>query len=142
MRLFYYLLALLGGAALSLEGAIGSALGETIGELESTFYIFFMGSIILGLITLFFGKGNLMKTAGIPRWQLLGGILGTTYLTLIFIAVPYIGVGTAMFSVIIGQMIMSMTIEHFGWLGSKQVKMTRNRILSIICMFIALILIF
>lgn len=142
MKVFYYLLALLGGIALSLEGAIGSALGETIGELESTFYIFFTGSIILGLITLFFGKGNLMKTARIPRWQLLGGILGTTYLTLIFIAVPYIGVGTAMVSVIVGQMVMSMIIEHFGWIGSKKIKITRNRILSIVCMAVALFFIF
>lgn len=142
MKALYYLLALLGGIALSMEGAIGSTLGETIGELESSYYIFLTGSIILGLVTFFFGKGSLTKTKEVPKWQLTGGLLGITYLTLIIMVVPYVGVGIAMVSVIVGQMVTSMIIEHFGWLGSKQTKISKHRMLSIFCMIIAIAFIY
>lgn len=142
MKAFYYFLALIGGIALSMEGAIGSELGGTIGELESSFYIFAIGSVLFGLILLFFGQGSLLKMSEVPRWQLLGGFFGITYLTIIFISVPYIGVGTAMLAVIIGQMIASIVIEHFGWLGSKRFRINKERILSILCMIIALVLVF
>lgn len=43
MRFISYLLALLAGAALSFEGAIYAELGKTIGQIETSFYNFFMG---------------------------------------------------------------------------------------------------
>ena len=45
MRFLSYLLALLAGAALSFEGAIYAELGKSIGQIETSFYNFFMGSI-------------------------------------------------------------------------------------------------
>ncbi|RSL28678.1 EamA-like transporter family protein, partial [Salibacterium salarium] len=67
MRYLSYILALLAGAALSLEGAIYGELGKTIGQLETSFYNFFMGSIIIGLLWLFFGKGKLSYTVEAPK---------------------------------------------------------------------------
>nr|WP_318540882.1 DMT family transporter [Terribacillus saccharophilus] len=141
MRYLAYILALLAGAALSFEGAIYGVLGETIGELETSFYNFLMGSIILGLLWLFFGKGRLSYTVEAPKWTLLGGVLGVIYLTAIVISVPFVGVGVTMVSVIIGQLVMSMIIEHFGWLGSKQTGINKEKIFAVISMVIALILI-
>lgn len=114
MRYIFYVLALLAGAALSFEGAIYAELGKTIGQLETSFYNFFMGSIILGLLWLFFGKGKLSYAVEAPKWTLLGGLLGVVYLTAIVVSVPFVGVGISMVAVIIGQLIMSMIIEHFG----------------------------
>ncbi|MCE4049291.1 MULTISPECIES: DMT family transporter [Bacillaceae] len=141
MRYLSYLLALLAGAALSFEGAIYAELGKTIGQIETSFYNFFMGSIIMGLLWIFFGKGDLSYTLKAPKWTLLGGGLGVVYLTAIVISVPYVGVGISMVAVIIGQLVMSMVIEHFGWLGSKKTKINKEKIFAVISMIIALILI-
>ncbi|MGG1247693.1 DMT family transporter [Bacillus spizizenii] len=141
MRFISYLLALLAGAALSFEGAIYAELGKTIGQIETSFYNFFMGSIIMGLLWLFFGKGELSYTLKAPKWSLLGGVMGVVYLTSIVISVPFVGVGITMVAVIIGQLVMSMVIEHFGWLGSKQTRVNREKIFAVISMIIALILI-
>ncbi|WP_075618618.1 DMT family transporter [Paenisporosarcina indica] len=141
MRYVFYLLALLAGAALSFEGAIYAELGKTIGQIETSFYNFFMGSIIMGLLWLFFGKGDLSYTLKAPKWSLLGGILGVVYLTSIVVSVPYVGVGITMVAVILGQLVMSMVIEHFGWLGSKKTKINKEKILAVLSMIIALILI-
>ncbi|KXJ37336.1 hypothetical protein AX282_20215 [Bacillus spizizenii] len=141
MRFISYLLALLAGAALSFEGAIYAELGKTIGQIETSFYNFFMGSIILGLLWLFFGKGELSYTLKAPKWSLLGGVMGVVYLTSIVISVPFVGVGITMVAVIIGQLVMSMVIEHFGWLGSKKTRVNKEKIFAVISMIIALILI-
>lgn len=141
MRYLSYLLALLAGAALSFEGAIYAELGKTIGQIETSFYNFFMGSIIMGLLWIFFGKGDLSYTLKAPKWTLLGGGLGVVYLTAIVISVPYVGVGISMVAVVIGQLVMSMVIEHFGWLGSKKTKINKEKIFAVISMIIALILI-
>lgn len=142
MRYVAYLLALLAGAALSFEGAIYGELGKTVGKLETSFYNFFVGSIILGLLWLFFGKGKLSYAVGAPKWTLLGGFFGVIYLTAIVISVPYVGVGISMVSVIIGQLVMSMAIEHYGWLGSKKSRINKEKILAVISMIIALVLVY
>jgi bacterial/archaeal transporter family-2 protein len=141
MRFIFYLLALMAGAALSFEGAIYAELGKSIGQIETSFYNFFMGSIIMGLLWLFFGKGDLSYSVKAPKWSLLGGFLGVVYLTSIVVSVPYVGVGITMVSVIIGQLVMSMVIEHFGWLGSKKTRINKEKIFAVISMIIALILI-
>ncbi|CCU56854.1 DMT family transporter [Bacillus subtilis] len=141
MRFISYVLALLAGAALSFEGAIYAELGKTIGQIETSFYNFFMGSIIMGLLWLFFGKGELSYTMKAPKWSLLGGVMGVVYLTSIVVSVPFVGVGITMVAVIIGQLVMSMIIEHFGWLGSKKTRVNKEKIFAVISMIIALILI-
>ncbi|MCY8979752.1 DMT family transporter [Bacillus halotolerans] len=141
MRFISYLIALLAGAALSFEGAIYAELGKTIGQIETSFYNFFMGSIIMGLLWLFFGKGELSYTLKAPKWSLLGGVMGVVYLTSIVVSVPFVGVGITMVAVIIGQLVMSMVIEHFGWLGSKKTRVNKEKIFAVISMIIALILI-
>lgn len=142
MRILFYLAALFAGAALSFEGAIYAELGNSIGKIETSFYNFFMGTIIVGFMWLFWGKGKLTKVKILPKWTLLGGVLGGMYLSIIVISVPFVGVGITMVSVIIGQLMMSMIIEHYGWLGSKEARINKEKILSVVAMMIALFLIF
>lgn len=138
MKIVYYVLALLAGIALSVEGAIYGELGNFVGKLESSFYNFFAGTIIIGLIVLFFGKGSLGYTFRAPKWTLLGSI----YLTILIISIPLVGVGLAMISVIIGQMIASMVIEHYGWLGSPKRPINRDKLTASALMLVALFFIF
>jgi hypothetical protein len=79
MRYLSYILALIAGSALSLEGTIYGELGKTIGQLETSFYNFSMGSVIMGLLWLFFGKGKISYAVEAAKWSLLGGVLGVVY---------------------------------------------------------------
>ena len=95
----------------------------------------------MGLLWLFFGKGDLSYTLKAPKWSLLGGAMGVVYLTSIVVSVPFVGVGVTMVAVIIGQLLMSMVIEHFGWLGSQRTRVNKEKVFAVISMIIALILI-
>lgn len=142
MKIIFYIIALLAGIALSIEGAMYAVLGESIGKLESSFYNFAVGTIILGIALLFFGKGSLSFTFKAPKWQLTGGLLGMIYLTILVVGIPIIGVGLAMSSVVVGQIVMSMIIEHNGWLGSPKIKVKREKITAVALMIISLLLIY
>ncbi|GGH98818.1 MULTISPECIES: DMT family transporter [Mammaliicoccus] len=142
MKVFIYIIAILAGSVLSFESAIYGKLGENIGQLETSFYNFLMGTLILGILVLFFGKGEMSFVPKAPKWSLFGGILGVIYLTVIVVSVPFVGVGITMTAVIIGQLIMSMVVEHFGWLGIERTRVNKEKIFAVIAMVIALILIY
>lgn len=99
-------------------------------------------SIILGIALLFLGKGSLSYTFKAPKWQLSGGLLGVIYLTILVIGIPIVGVGLAMSSVVVGQMVMSMIIEHKGWLGSPKIKVKKEKIIAVALMIVSLVLIY
>lgn len=130
MKIIVYALALIAGMSLSLEAAIGGALGENIGELESTYFIFIIGAMATFLIALFFGKGDIKQITNVPKWQLIGGILGVVYLAFLIISVNLVGVGIAVTTVIIGQLVMSMIVDHFGWLGAPKARFNVNRLIA------------
>lgn len=142
MKVIFYGLAFLAGVALSLEGAMYASLSETIGKLESSLYNFAVGTIILGIALLFFGKGRLRYTTEAPKWQLTGGLLGLIYLTILVVGIPLLGVGLAMGSVVIGQLLMSMVIEHKGWLGSERVPVQREKVWAVGLLIVSLFLVY
>ncbi len=76
-------------------------------------------------------KRKLSYAVEAPKWSLLGGVLGVVYLTSIVISVPFVGVGLTMVAVIIGQLIMSMIIEHYGWLGDKKTRINKEKYLQL-----------
>ncbi|MCG7337762.1 DMT family transporter [Staphylococcus sp. ACRSN] len=141
-KFVFYIIAIVAGIFLSIEGAIYAVLGDQIGKLESSLYNFAIGSIILAIALLFLGKGSLSYAIKAPKWELTGGLLGVIYLTVLVITIPIIGVGLAMGSVVVGQMIMSAVIEHFGLLGSEKKPLRIEKIIAIILMIIALTLIY
>lgn len=47
-----------------------------------------------------------------------------------------------MISVIIGQMAMSIFIEHKGWLGSSKARVNKEKLIAVTLMTISLLLIF
>ncbi|RIN27883.1 DMT family transporter [Staphylococcus succinus] len=141
-KFVFYIIAIIAGVFLSTEGAIYAVLGDHIGKLESSLYNFSIGSIILGIALLFLGKGSLSYTIKAPKWELTGGALGVIYLTVLVISIPLIGVGLAMGSVVVGQMIMSAIIEHFGWFEGITIHFDLKRIIALIIMIIALRLIY
>ena len=142
IKSIYYLIALAAGIALSIEGAIYSELGKVIGKFESSFYNFFIGSIILFIIVLFFGRGQLNQSLKVPKWYLLGGLFCVIYLMVLVYAIPKVGVGLSMISAVIGQIVASMMLEHFNWLGSPLKKMNKNRTIAVACMMVALYFIY
>ncbi|SHE51163.1 transporter family-2 protein [Seinonella peptonophila] len=141
-NIFILILLLLSGFGLSIQGSINGTLGKTVGPIQAAFVSFLVGSFSLLLVLLFIGKGNLWEVIHVPKWQLLGGVIGAIYITVLTIAVPRVGIGIAIVSVIIGQITMSMVIDHFGWFQSTQVMFNQQRLWGIAFLILGLIFIY
>ncbi|MCP8615846.1 DMT family transporter [Salirhabdus salicampi] len=129
----------LGGVAVATQAGINGTLGRRIGVLESSFVSFFIGTVALFLLMLFFGRGNILATFSVPRWQLTGGLLGAFYVWSIIYAAPKIGVATSLMAVIIGQLFMSTLLDHYGFVG-KTIPIDMQRTFALLLMIVALFL--
>lgn len=140
LKLIFPLLALLGGMALAVQGQINGGLGKKIGVIESAFFNFAMGTLVLLLILLFFGNGNISSISTVPKWQIIGGFLGAFFVIAQVIVIPKIGISATLLSVIVGQIILGAVIDHFGLFGAESRPIDIKKIGAIFLMFVALFL--
>ncbi|MDA8227943.1 MAG: DMT family transporter [Desulfitobacterium hafniense] len=138
----YVALTVIGGVLAGTQAPINSALSKKVGSFESALISFFVGTIALSTIVIIFGKGSLMSALTVPKWQLVGGLLGTVFVTSTILAVPKIGVASAIFSTILGQILIGIIIDHFGFFGVEKIPLDRYRLLGIVCMLVGLLFIF
>ncbi len=91
---------------------------------------FAIGSIILGFLTLCSGQGLGIRVGVIlstPWWSWLGGLTAAFALTCNILLFKHLGsVETTLYPVI-GQIIMSLVIDQFGWFGSLQQRLTWHK---------------
>ncbi|AIE59788.1 DMT family transporter [Bacillus methanolicus] len=140
MKWLFSFLALLGGCAIGLQAVINGGLGKKVGAVEGAFISFVIGALALFFVVIFFGKGNISAVSHVPKWQLIGGLLGASYVFIMVLVVPKIGVTPTLITVIAGQLLMGAIIDHFGLLGGKIVPLDLKKILAIVMLFGALFL--
>jgi bacterial/archaeal transporter family-2 protein len=98
--------------------------------------------MFLTIIMLFFGQGHVLGILSAPKWQLSAAFLGTMYLLLTVIAVPRIGVIAANIAGIIGQLVIGIVIDTFGWFNSLVIPLDWKRPVALLFMLIALYFIY
>lgn len=71
-----------------------------------------------------------------------GRFCGVPYIVIMVLAVQRIGTATATVAVIFGQLMMSLLIDNFGWLGNSTMAFSPARLAAVICLALALYLIY
>ena len=142
MNILMILFTLLGGITLSAQSSINGTFSRKAGTIETTLLTFLTGLMFLTIIILFFGHGNVLGILEAPKWQLSAAFLGTMYLLLTVIAVPRIGVIATNIAGIIGQLVVGMLIDHFGWFNSLVISLDWKRSVALLFMIIAIYFIY
>lgn len=138
MILLMIILSVVGGALLSVQAAINGQLGSKVGVFRSAFLTFSVGALITALLIFFFETKHAMTLLEVPKWQLLGALLGVPYIVIMVLAVQRIGTAVATVAVIFGQLAMSMLIDNFGWLHNEAIPFSATRLGAVVCLGIAL----
>ena len=136
------ILAVIGGATLSIQAAINGQLGSKVGVFKSAFLTFSVGALITALLIFFFEPKQAVTLLDVPKWQLLGAMFGVPYIVIMVLAVQRIGTAVATVAVIFGQLTMSMLIDNFGWLGNAAIPFSMSRLGAVVCLGIALFFIY
>lgn len=128
MAFLFIILCLLGGAALALQASVNGEVGMRIGTIEASAIAYGVGTIALICFAFFLGRGDVSNVQELSKWKLLIGVCGAFYIFTVVLAVPKIGVSTAVIAGIAGQILISMIIDHFGLFGTKQLPINLTRI--------------
>ena len=142
MGILMILFTFLGGITLSAQSAINGTFSRKAGTIETTFLTFLTGTMFLAIFILFFGNGNVFAILEVPKWQLSAVFLGVLFLLFIIAAVPKIGVIATNITVIIGQLVIGIVIDNFGWFNSLVIPLDMKRYFALLFMIIALYFIY
>lgn len=140
MRILLLFAPLLAGILNAFQGSINSILGKKIGIFEASLVNFSVGTAVLLVVTLIFGRGHFGLLFSVPKWQWIGGILGAIYVTIVVLMVPRIGIASVLVMIIAGQLLMSAVIDNYGLFGSAVIPFDWKRLLSLILMGMAVFL--
>jgi bacterial/archaeal transporter family-2 protein len=140
VKILFPLLAVIGGMSIAVQGQINGGLGKKVGVIEGAFISFAVGTLALLFILLFFGKGNISLIGTVPKWQLLGGLLGAFFVVVQVLVVPKIGVTTTLIAVVAGQILLGAVIDHFGLFGGNRIPIDKQKIVAIMLLLFSLFL--
>ena len=120
MALAFLVLAFAAGGALPVQAGINSRLAGWVGgPIRASMISFAVGTLVLLLLALVATRGlaHTDKLDQVPWWAWLGGALGAVYAVATVLLARELGAATLMSLVVTGQLICSVVLDHFGWVG-------------------------
>ena len=119
------------GCKIPLQAAINSQLKNHLGSstLLASLVSFAVGTVALAIVAA--SVDRVQNLAGVVQarpWQLTGGLLGAVFVFGTTLLAPKIGVARMTALIIGGQVIVSMLLDHQGWLGLAVREITPARI--------------
>lgn len=129
----FALLAVTVGAFLAVQAGVNVQLTPWIGHpLHAAFVSFAVGTLGLLVIALLIGQPwpSARHVASAPWWVWTGGLLGGAYIMATVLVAPRLGAAVMFSLVVVGQMLASLILDHFGLLGYPQHAVNPLRLLG------------
>lgn len=128
------------GCAVPTMAAINASFGSRIGStLVAVFVLCVVATVISGAALLITGQRG-SGWGDVQAWQWIGGLLFLVYIFSATYAVPHIGLGNAIFLVLLGQLITAAIIDHFGLLGAPVAPLSARRAIGLAVMMVGVLL--
>ncbi|UWQ94334.1 DMT family transporter [Rhodobacteraceae bacterium M385] len=120
------------GIGIPVLAALNARLGANIGSPAAAATVLFIVAFITATVTMIVtGPEALRAIPAQPKHLFLAGILVAFYVLSITYVAPTFGVGNAVFFVIVGQLVSSAAIDHFGLFGAQVHTVTGLRLAGI-----------
>lgn len=135
---FWQLVAVVSGClSASITGAYAQLAGIVGNPVQATTVAFFVATLALLLFCI--GNGSVRMVGKAfnreqPWWMWMGGLYGAIIVFGNAWLVPKLGVGLFIMALLVGQLTLSMLMEHNGWLGAPRKRITWVQIVGILLM--------
>ena len=109
----------------------------------AAFVSFSIGTLALFVYILLTGVplNNLASAKNVPPVAWIGGLLGAFFVSVMATIIPRIPVALAFSLAIAGQMLVTLLVDHFGWLGVPEKPINLPRVLGAALITIGVVLI-
>ena len=137
-------IALGSGLAIGIQATLFTLVGRSLGPVRASLILNVTGGVVAGLILLaILGIGG-NKNWSIPSSTLVLAVIAVTLglfiVTGVTLAFQRTGVATGIATVFLGQMLIGILVDAFGWSGAEAVPLDLRRLLGLAVMAIAILL--
>lgn len=144
-NLLYLALALIAGVGIPMMASMNGALSTRLGSNSIATAALFFGAFVISLIPLLFtGLSNSATNSSLfskaPFYLYLSGGFVVFYMLCVTWLIPRIGLGNAIFFVLVGQIISASIIDHFGLFNAPVTPLSGMRVIGVLVMIIGLFL--
>ena len=126
-----YFISIFTGVILAIMISLNGEVGNVAGNYASSVIIHFVGLIGI-LIVLIATKSKFKNLKGMPFYMFTGGLIGI--LTVLFTNIGFMGLGVSLTVSLslLGQLVTSLVIDHFGYFDMPVVKFDKKKILGLV----------
>jgi len=143
-NLLFLIIVLCAGGLVPIQGALNAHLGKSLNHpLQATFISFFGAVVVLVflLIVLSPALPSIADLKSTPALYYTGGIYGVIFVTAILMLTPRIGIANTVVAAIVGQLIVSVILDHFGFFGLQRIPLSGLRLAGCVGLVVSLYLI-
>jgi transporter family-2 protein len=138
-RLGWTALGLVAGAVLPIQGAINAQLRADLDQpLAAGTFSFLVATTAMAIglvIALTVARAPRPRLDGLDRlpwWGWLGGLVGATYVTSVFVLIPEIGVAPTIALTVAGQQLASLLVDRYGLLRLPRRRISAVRLAGVV----------
>ena len=126
-------LGVIAGGLIAEQSVLNSSMGQRTGQFGAVLVLTIISiAVLIVLILLFPASADFRHLAGLTEWPLyLGGALGVAILAAPIFLVPRIGTTATMLSMVLGQSLFALLIDHFGLLASPKIEINLARVAGV-----------
>jgi transporter family-2 protein len=142
--IIFLALALITGALIPIQAATNAMFSKSIGNPLLTGLMVFIVGLIGMIVFILLSRTSFptrQQITSAPLYGYLGGIIVATYVVMITILIPRIGVGTAIGLIVTGQIICAVTIDHYGLFNVAVRSISVTRVAGVLLMIAGIYLV-
>ena len=129
------LMMLVVGMGIPITAALNASLGtHIVSPVAASAVLFAVGLIVTSIVLALVGAPPPSAFANAPWWSYLAALGVVFYVLSVTWSAPRIGVGNAIFFVLLGQLIAAAAIDHFGLFGALKTTLTLKRAAGLLVM--------
>jgi len=123
------------GIGIPVMAALNAGLGKGLASPTAATAVLYLVGLAMALVALAWtGQPDWSRAASIPLPNWFGAFFVVAYILAVTWFAPRIGVGNAVFFVLIGQLLSAAAIDHFGLLGAERMTISPQRALGLVVM--------
>jgi transporter family-2 protein len=129
------------GMGIPVTAALNAGLGTHIqSPVAASVILFAVGLVMTAIVLAFVGLPSRGVFTGLSPWYYLAAVGVVFYVLSVTWSAPRIGVGNAIFFVLLGQLVAAAVIDHFGLFGAAKSALTTQRAIGLAVMAIGVYL--
>ena len=138
--MFGFIIAIISGIAMSVQGVFNTKLSDKIGTWETNTIVQGSALVLTLIILFFFGNGNFKELKSANKLYLLGGALGVVITFTVILSIKSLGTTVGIGTILIAQLLAAALIDACGLFGSEKVPFSFHEILGIVIMIAGIVL--